>query len=1128
MGSLPSVKQQIFPTGTASKPALASLVKGLEIHARWNGVQEHPATISMRITIEAQPSTYLQLFKVKDPLILSYAVRSVVTSTELYEDIPYEQAADLTELQGDTLTASEAENFMHTVVRKVRLRNESVETLPLQVLPSLALDGQASPLIPKDDHMFKSVPSDIQEVGDAPVIDSMTAVRVISSAPGTPRTLVGNENRPPLAVVKAPLSSQSLPSTQYLDCQARLMLQPRPLSTAGHDRPMLSPRKLKIRSKRAQLGGLTMHEDPPHQTPTHKPRKAVTLPRPSRALKHSAARDCHTASQPLSQARETSRYYGTLPLFRPAKANGLPSKSDRDVDDPYFGATTLWNMPYRDFLLPKTALPSPFETPRVWINGTEHGNCTSPSTVVLRDVLYVYFPSEMCPDSYEIEIDLIVLLSEPDFLGWQTFKVPGLLTEPLSDVRGIAQFQAMPHSKDHHSITPVQFDYRGFSVIQEVQQGHFKGEFPISEPFSLRLRLAIEVKHIKEWTSNVLIYSTVFCDDGRGMCMKYCVNLTVATTKDDTFARRARFSVLIRNGPPAGGVYRLQSGEEIIELSSYEYTVTDFERTVEIWIERDSQDMDKPLKLGFTCLYPGIEEASILLPVIFPKSGKVLSEKIWLFKPLPPLMLHPVIRNFLSEQLFGKQEVYCFDRKEMPPRYPTALSDDVVVRLRNLKPIFFVGLEVPGNPEWVKKCSNTIPLLRYVVNTIPENRLECRMSFDLEVGTQQHQLKIEAPEWVPIYCLINDRMCSQEQPCWWEEDNLLCLFKMPWMSSGDLLHIKMAFIMIGRIDDFATRKDQFIKVNGTLPRITDKVVFGGDLVCNINDAVVTLVFNKDNNLGNEDIPFSTRYGGNSKRLPLLQPGHKFEIMFKMLNLIWQKPSRTPRPSVKAGRIRFSEGLPLQPRTLRFDDETSDASSSSTDNFDEEPNSPDLCAAKSDIRKDEKISKSSNTQLQGVKADTGDGASDVSSSSSPDEGDDILDEDDLDEEDEVPSIMLSFWLGILRALETLVGLVDMAEAAYLYLNLRSPMRSLMRVLVVGLIWFVIHDPIGMNPTSRGIPSVGAPGFTSNDANLNSDVASLPALQEKKVIEVDAKVMAPQQPRRSVRDKIDMAMGWRPMP
>lgn len=111
-----------------------------------------------------------------------------------------------------------------------------------------------------------------------------------------------------------------------------------------------------------------------------------------------------------------------------------------------------------------------------------------------------------------------------------------------------------------------------------------------------------------------------------------------------------------------------------------------------------------------------------------------------------------------------------------------------------------------------------------------------------------------------------------------------------------MLHIKLSFVMRGQIDDFATKEDQFINVNGMLPRITNKVIFGGDLVCNINDAVITLVLGNHKSLDHEDIPFSTSYGDNTKRIPLLQRGYKFELRFTMPNPIWRKlrEHRDPR------------------------------------------------------------------------------------------------------------------------------------------------------------------------------------------------------------------------------------------
>ncbi|KAI4262681.1 MAG: hypothetical protein L6R42_002149, partial [Xanthoria sp. 1 TBL-2021] len=1149
METPPTSKQQIACIDPSPNSSLASQVKGLEIYARWDGVQEHPAAVSISFTIQAQPHTRLQLFNTGDSSLVSHTVRSVVpNSTTIHGMRPCGNAAELKKLQGNTLKISEAEEYVHAIGHEACFEEDNVGILPLQALSFSALNRQASKAIPKGEVLPNRL---------ATMSNGMSEQRGSSSDPGTPQMLVGDENRAPNTPDSAPLNSGPWMS---------------PLPTAD-DWSIDSPRRLKVRSGRPKLHDFTIHEDQPHlQTPTYKPRKPTILWRPSNTHAASGCRNPRPSSIPGSPSQgkprepsvflaarsgnEASRYYGTLPLSRPVltqsltsgttvvdlvNANGLPS--NRCIDDQNIATAPSCITPYRELL--QAVFSSPVESPRVWVNGIDYADDTSPTvpaiivsdsdtsqlpsptskdrqsyhdtspetklskpsslldlaaarhptTVVVSNELYVYFPSGMCPETYSIEADLDVLLSNPDYLGWQKFKIPGLPIEPDADGRGIFQFQLMSLLDHCASIPPVQFDSRKFPIIQDVQEGHIEGVFSLSESFSLRLRLQSDVRHIREWNSSVAIYSSLSHNNGQGTCMKNYANLTIETAGVDLFARRATFSVLVRNGPPSGGIYRLKSGQCSINLSPYEYTVTDLDRTVEIWIQRDHQDMEKPLRLEFTCLYPRIQEISILMPVLFPKSGKVLSEKIWIFKPVPPLVVYPIIRHFLStwnfsEQLAGSREVLCFVRIEMPSRYPSALSDDAVIRLHSYSLVSFVGLEVPDDFEQVEKCSNVVPSLNYIVDIVPQNQLECRMTFDLEVGTQQQLLRIDALEWVPKFSLINRRICSQERPCWWEDDDQLCLFKAPWMMSGDMLHIEMAFIIMGRMDDSAAKRDQFIKVNGTLPRILDKVVFGGDLVCNIDDAVITLVFNKDN-VHDEDILFSTRYGENSKRLPLLKRGHKLELMFKLPNPIWRNPSKKPESSTRADKIRFSDGIPLQPRTLRFDDEVLDTSS--TDDSDassdgdgqleinheapisegyaisteakaepavrdeetridlvaEAPNDEDTNTSDNSINADpaaadEEVRQHWKHQLWG--SDVSSSSSDESEDAPTEEDDDVDDVNDVDDEDEDEGPGW-FWDGTQHAFNTFVYLADMANAAYGYLNRRSPMRFVMRYLVL---------------------------------------------------------------------------------
>ncbi|KAL8997344.1 MAG: hypothetical protein Q9169_003378 [Polycauliona sp. 2 TL-2023] len=1251
MESPPPLKKQIPCTDLAFSPSLASQVRGLEIYARWDGIQEHPATVSILFTIQAQPSTHLQLLKTDDPLLVSHAVCSVESdSTQVHDIIPNRDAAEPKKLQGDTLTAVEAEDYIHAIGHETSLEEDGIDTSPLRTLSSSALNRQVTPTTLKDGtplNVLGTLSNGCPRRGPS------------FSDQDTPLVLVWDENGAPPTPNRGPLHP------------------PRQKSTSESS-PTQRPGRFKVRSGRARLRASAIGPDQlPRQRSTKERQVSVTSPRESKLRQSSAGGNssrsprlsriptdgsgCTRTSKEASIVGSTrcypraSRYYGTLPwsrVSRPApkrsastgsldssssattvvkhsQNNGLSLASDVCAGDQKDDTPWTCCMPHQESL--EAALSFPIESYAVWVNGVcyakdsltivptiyapdrDTSQCRSPilkdiqsfhdtrfntklpepplnldvaatkhpTTVATSDSLHVYFPIAMRPDTYRVLLDLEVLLSVADNLGWQTFKIPGLPIEPDSDVRGFLHFQLTSLSDNPAPIPPVQFDSRRFSIIQDVQESHIESDFPLSEPLSLPVRLQTELKHIRQYNTNVAIYSSFTYQAGQGMCMKNYASLSIETTwDDDTFARRTSFSVFVRNGPPSGGIYKLKSGQCSVKLTPYQNTVTDFNRTVKIWIERDHQDMVKPLRLEFTCFYPSMYETSILLPVVFPSSGKVLSEKIWIFKPLPPLILHPVVRPFLStwtvsEQLIGSKEMLCFLRMQMPPRYPNALSDDAVVRLRSHNPVSFVGLEVPDDVETFEKCSNTIPSLNYIVDIVPRNQLECRMMFDLEIGSEQCLLRVEALEWVPKFSMINGRISSAEHPCWWEEDDQLWLLKAPWMIAGDILHIELAFIMIGRLDDAAIRRNQFIKIMGTLPRITDKVVFGGDLACNIDDAVITLFFNQDR-VDNEDLPFSMLYGENTKRLPLLRRGHRLELMFKLPNPMWRKPSKKLKSSMRAKKVGFSEGVPLRPRTVRFEDKMLDTFSSSSDDC-EDDSDAGRCDGNNRIRmsdlhtvamEEKKINTAAgkketevdaeiytqndepDTDIGGVNADIfiagkelrqywrqqlcGSDASSTSSdedSFGPIELYDNDDDDDIDDDFGMPGLadyLGMFMHGIGNALLILILLTEVIDNVYHWLNRRSPLRFVMRYLALFLVCMTVRQYpgllSGMSPAVFSNGTEAASGTVTPPVVVMSEKVEEEEEEEKGVVWTeDTKVYE----ARGLRDSIDMLLGWRPI-
>ena len=1179
-----------------------------------------------------------------------------LNSTRYNGVVPYDNAAELQELQGDTLTTKEAEEYVHAARHEACYEEHTAENSPLQSLPSPVLNRLATQATPRNDISPKAL---------ATIGNDNSERHIGCSDRATPQVAKGQENRTPHTPDSDPSPLQSV-----LDLPTDGLL-------------IQTPKKFKIRSRRRPMTELAKHQDQMQlQTPTHKPRKPLILPRPIENntdghcgnLKFSRApTDEYESSDRLRVAsvygatcpgQDASRYYGTLPLSRSAltqsltamgsdsfssvttivdltDTNTLPLAPDPSVHDQNITASPPFVKPYKEIL--EAAFSCPVESLRIWMKGLDYlidnspkvpaidvsDNDTSqllspsskdiqssldaeaeksepplnielaaashPMTVIAADILHVYFPSKMSSDTYVVELNVDLLLSKPDNLGWQTFRIPGLPFEADSGVRGNLELQLVSNADDSAPIPPVQFDTRRFCSIRLVGEEYIESTFLVSEPFSLPLRLQAEINHVREWNSNVAISSSLAYKFGHGTCMKNHASLSIEPTGKDTFARRASFSVLVRNGPPSGGIYKLDSGQCSVKLCPYENTVTDFDRTVEIWIERDQQDMEKPLRLEFTCLYYSIHETSILLPVVFPKVGKVLSEKIWIEKPSLPLVLNPVIRKFLStwtvnEQMVGGREVLCFLRMEMPSRYPNALSDDAIIRLRSHHPVSFLGLEVPDEFEQVEKCLGIVPLVNYVVDIVPRQRLECRMTFDLEVGTHQHLLKIEALEWVPKYALINGRICSQENPCWWEAGDHLCLFKTPSMMAGDILHIEMAFIMIGQLNDSASQRDQFIKLNGTLPRITDKVIFGGDLVCNIDDAVITLVSNK-NSIDDEDMPFSILFGENTKRLPLLQRGYKLELMFKLPNPIWQDPSKKSKKTTRVDTIRFSAGIPLRPRILRFDDETVDAYSSSSGGYDGDCDTgEDLnMGHETPISNHQAVTRTKTALTAAKDVETGvdlgiealnDGqnadrnanpgtdkegwqhwkrqvyGSDVSSSSSdkgeagPVETDEMENEDehghagadedaDLELDLELQRGLGWIWNGLRNAFITFWWLVFLTNAVLLRLRRRSPWRFLMRYLVLFFIGISARHYSSVEGLLPGIPSavisnqseVTGPIYTTgrraSPLLLHSSEEPQEQAPEEKTVCEDKSDESEEREERNMRDRIDFWLGWRPI-
>ncbi|KAL8718470.1 MAG: hypothetical protein Q9225_004401 [Loekoesia sp. 1 TL-2023] len=577
------------------------------------------------------------------------------------------------------------------------------------------------------------------------------------------------------------------------------------------------------------------------------------------------------------------------------------------------------------------------------IDSLIHTSGTAPPSTVLSDGrIYVCFPKDMSTGIYEVQLDTDVFLSRPNALHWQSFGIPSLLAEECSDVNGIIDFSIAPHADNDAGAAPAQFDAINRVVFQDVHERRLKGSFPVHQMFLLRVRLRVESHRIERWNGSVTIYSTMCDKQGLGMNIKHSSSVIIELPWEDIFAKRLIFALLIRNGPRNAGLYRLKSGQCLIQLPECEYAASEPYDTAEILIERDYQDMDKRLEVRFTCSYPDIKEASIALPVISPKLGEVFSERTWLLIPSPPLKIHAVSKHSLntwdiSKRTVGKRELLCFNRMEMPTLYPDDIADDAVVRLRRLHPVLFNGFPDPSEDIINNEGScNIIPSLNMVVDIIPGKRLECRMFFDLEVAGHQRLVRIDALGWQPKYALVNGHLCTKQNARWWNEDFQIGLFQDSWMAPGQRLQIEMSFVVNSRFVEFKFSRERgdWVETCYPLPRITDKIIHGGTMSCSYDNAVIGVVRNCSASPDYEELRFFSSYGEDSRPLPSVNRDHKLHIAFWMLHPLKLDQFKPSRPSSKGGHIQLARGLPLNARMVHFESEGPDTSNDGDDEFDD--------------------------------------------------------------------------------------------------------------------------------------------------------------------------------------------------
>ncbi|KAF6237795.1 hypothetical protein HO173_003996 [Letharia columbiana] len=337
---------------------------------------------------------------------------------------------------------------------------------------------------------------------------------------------------------------------------------------------------------------------------------------------------------------------------------------------------------------------------------------------------------------------------------------------------------------------------------------------------------------IATWDCTVKL-STVATVTGNGrLHIHHLALLSVIMPREELYAEKVSLSFVVTNALRNDHKSSLGPGQSSLLFKEDVSQPGFFPREgAELVIVRDSCDLEKPLNLYFAFTYPSpCHFGMASLPTFRPKEGRSLSEVVFIAEPLPPLSMRTFIRDPLSSWKLchhPASQVTCYERIDLPRLYPAGFQDDIQMRILELESVRFLAL---GEST----LSSVVWKLDITVHELPEEQLECRISFFLEVGAATALVSLVSHGWVPRYFIVDGRIATEKVGgCWENKEGHITIFKQAHMGPGPIM-IETYWQGPPKNEE----RDGNSTDNSPLPRVADRKVLGGRLTCQANKIVL--------------------------------------------------------------------------------------------------------------------------------------------------------------------------------------------------------------------------------------------------------------------------------------------------
>ena len=522
---------------------------------------------------------------------------------------------------------------------------------------------------------------------------------------------------------------------------------------------------------------------------------------------------------------------------------------------------------------------------------------------------------------YEVLIEVEVLLTPADTLGWQRLNIPRLA--PRTTLAKDTQFCSfsfyMKPANEEHMGNEAQFDTTCLTEAVETVISVF-GTYDLDKPLFLGIRKKVEIYVAPVFNTASETYITmgqcnglVPCNENYTKpgcsCMKssgnqirvtHTIQLTTELLHKDIFTNFVAFTFILRHSRLFPFTRTLEPGEcqvVVIQEPSPPRCTSD---EITVVIKRAIDDIDKELHLCFTNNYSQKPPFTLRLPIIRPKLGDVLDGSIILCRPAEPLLVaHIPPGPATSWRLLLKdQRGLRFERLEMPRLFPMELQDNVLIRVTEVPAVSFADLQNFSHYTNKEVHPEEYPFApvknaKYWIGKVLGGGLQCRLWTEMEVGLSSNVLKINPKGWIPAHAFINGRLSTEADGGWRKtEDDFLTLFKSPQILSGDVVQIQVCFHhgperALSQIEADANAQDRGgnsttydtgVSFEWHLPIIVSKTILNASVKCTFDSSLVTVC------TGLDPRQFAHALFGNRRKIALVRLVSGYSLMVADLSL----------------------------------------------------------------------------------------------------------------------------------------------------------------------------------------------------------------------------------------------------